>query len=47
LRIGPKPPSTHRALDPFEAAERSGHHYDSHDQLRQHLGDFVVAYNCG
>src|ERR1700712_1164799 len=23
------------------------HHYDSHDQLRQHLGDFVAAYNFG
>jgi transposase InsO family protein len=22
-------------------------HYDSHDQLRQHLGDFVAAYNFG
>ena len=22
-------------------------HYDSHDQLRQHLGDFVAAYNYG
>ena len=21
------------------------YHYDSHDQLRQHLGDFVAAYN--
>ncbi|MGO1305455.1 MAG: integrase core domain-containing protein, partial [Sphingomonas parapaucimobilis] len=23
------------------------YHYDSHDQLRQHLGDFVAAYNFG
>ena len=23
------------------------YHYDSHDQLRQHLGDFVTAYNFG
>jgi len=23
------------------------HHYDSHDQLRQHLADFVAAYNFG
>ena len=23
------------------------YHYDSHDQLRQHLGDFVAAYNSG
>jgi len=22
-------------------------HYDSHDQLRRHLGDFVAAYNFG
>ncbi len=22
-------------------------HYDSHDQLRQHLADFVAAYNFG
>ena len=21
------------------------YHYDSHDQFRQHLGDFVAAYN--
>ena len=21
------------------------YHYDTHDQLRQHLGDFVAAYN--
>ena len=23
------------------------YHYDTHDQLRQHLGDFVAAYNFG
>ncbi len=23
------------------------YHYDSHDQLRQHPGDFVAAYNFG
>lgn len=23
------------------------YHYDSHDQLGQHLGDFVAAYNFG
>ncbi len=23
------------------------YHYDNHDQLRQHLGDFVAAYNFG
>ena len=23
------------------------YHYDSHDQLRRHLGDIVDAYNCG
>jgi len=23
------------------------YHYDSHDQLRQHLGGFVAAYNFG
>ena len=23
------------------------YHYDSHDQFRQHLGDFVAAYNFG
>ncbi|MDQ1231182.1 hypothetical protein QE379_002608 [Sphingomonas sp. SORGH_AS 879] len=23
------------------------YHYDSRDQLRQHLGDFVAAYNFG
>ncbi len=23
------------------------YYYDSHDQLRQHLGDFVAAYNFG
>lgn len=23
------------------------YHYDSHDQLRRHLGDFVNAYNFG
>jgi transposase InsO family protein len=23
------------------------YHYESHDQLRQHLGDFVAAYNFG
>jgi len=23
------------------------YHYDSHDQLRPHLGDFVAAYNFG
>ena len=23
------------------------YHYDSHDQLRQHLGNFVAAYNFG
>ena len=22
-------------------------HYDSHDQLRQHLADFIAAYNFG
>lgn len=22
-------------------------HCETHDQLRQHLGDFVAAYNCG
>jgi transposase InsO family protein len=23
------------------------YHYDSHDQLRQHLDDFISAYNFG
>ena len=23
------------------------YHYESHDQLRQHLSDFVAAYNFG
>ncbi len=23
------------------------YYYESHDQLRQHLGDFVAAYNFG
>ena len=23
------------------------YHYESHDQLRQHLADFVAAYNFG
>ena len=23
------------------------HHYENHDQLRQHLADFVNAYNFG
>src|SRR5450631_3464785 len=23
------------------------YHYNTHDQLRQHLGDFVAAYNFG
>ncbi len=23
------------------------YHYDTHDQLRRHLGDFISAYNFG
>jgi hypothetical protein len=23
------------------------YHYDNHDQLRQHLADFIAAYNFG
>lgn len=23
------------------------YHYDDHDQLRQHLADFIAAYNFG
>ena len=38
-----------RRMDPrtIKEATVKRFHYDSHDQLRQHLADFVAAYNFG
>jgi transposase InsO family protein len=32
---------------PFREAIVKRYHYDTHDQLRSHLADFVMAYNFG
>jgi transposase len=31
----------------IEEATVQRYHYDTHEQLKQHLGDFVSAYNFG
>jgi len=45
LPTGPKAPHSTVLSIEEEAVTVKRYHYDSHDQLRQHLGDFVTAYN--
>jgi len=41
----PKHPWTNGQVEPIIEAAVKRFHYETHDQLRQHLGDFIDAYN--
>jgi transposase InsO family protein len=47
----PRPPWTNGQVErmnrTFREAIVKRYHYDTHDQLRSHLADFVTAYNFG
>lgn len=47
----PKHPRTNGQIErmnrTIKDATLKRYHYDSHDQLRHHLGDFIAAYNLG